>query len=70
MTEDERLVTALRTALPPVTSRGPERDLWPLVEAHGRTRPSWPWLDIGLAAAAVATFLLRPDLLVLFAYHF
>jgi hypothetical protein len=70
MTQDSHLHAALRSALPPVGTTGPSRDLWPRLVARSQASRTWPWIDIGLAAAAAVTLLLRPDLFVLLAYHF
>jgi len=70
MTDDSRLATLLRSAVPPVAAPGPSVDRWPrLVERH-RSRTDWSWLDAGLAAVAAAALLARPEWLVLLAYHF
>jgi len=70
MTEETRLVALLRSAVPPVVTAGPSRDLWPLVVKRSEERPKWPWFDVALAAGVGVAFLMRPDLLVLLAYHF
>ena len=44
--------------------------LWPSLLKRSEDRPSGSWLDVGLAAGVVLVFLIRPDWLVLLAYHF
>jgi hypothetical protein len=69
MTDDQPLRLLLQSALPPMTDRGPARDVWPSI-AHRRPVPSgWPWGDLGVAAAAALALALSPDLLWLLAYH-
>ena len=69
MTEDTRFLALVRAACPPVVSMPPPADAWRrIVERHDRRR-EWSWLDLAVAAAAAAFLLLRPDLLVVLAYH-
>lgn len=69
MTEDERLESLLREALPATTERAPSRDLWPLIVSRGRGPARWSWLDLGIAAAVAIALLMRPEWLWLMAYH-
>jgi hypothetical protein len=69
MTDDE-LILLVRSAVRPVRTSGPARDLWPTVVAGSRQRPSWSWLDIGLAVAAAIVLLAHPDLFLVLVYHF
>ena len=69
MTDEERLKTLLRAALPPVSTDGPSRDLWPAIRT--RTPPvRWSWIDLGLAAAVSAVCVWQPGWFVWLAYHF
>ena len=70
MTEDTRVVALLRSAVPPVVTAGPSRDMWPLLVKRSQERPKWSWFDVGLAAGVSIALLIRPDLLMLLAYHF
>jgi hypothetical protein len=70
MRHDDSLAGALRSAMPPVVPQALAHDLWPLVVRRGRNRQPWSWVDVGLAVAAAAGLLARPDLLLLLAYHF
>ena len=70
MTEDTRLLALLRSAVPPVVSAGPSRDVWSLVVKRSQERPKWSWLDVALAAGGAIALLIRPDLVMLLAYHF
>ncbi len=69
MTEDTRLLALLRSELPPVVPVRPPRDTWRRVVERNHRRGEWSWLDLAVAAAAAAFLLLRPDLLVVLAYH-
>jgi hypothetical protein len=69
MTDDERLETALRTALRRTAADRPSRDLWPLIVERSRARAGWFWLDLGIAAAVLALLLAQPVWLWLLAYH-
>ncbi|MBI1876603.1 MAG: hypothetical protein HYS05_22300 [Acidobacteria bacterium] len=60
----------MRSAVPPVVTAGPSRDLWPLVVKQSQERPEWSWLDVGLAAGVIIALLIWPELLMLLAYHF
>jgi hypothetical protein len=45
--------------------------MWSLVVKRSHERPKWSSLDAALAAgAALVALWMRPDLLVLLAYHF
>lgn len=70
MTEDSRLLELLRSAVPPVVPPASSVDRWPLVVRRQREGPGWSWLDAALAAAAAAALLMRPDWLLVLAYHF
>jgi hypothetical protein len=70
MTEDARLLAVVRSAIPPVVTAGPSRDLWPLVLKRSQERPTWSWLDVGLAAGVAIVSPIWPDVLLLLAYHF
>lgn len=69
MTEDDRLQHMLRSALPPAAGQRPSRDLWPLVvnRIQAPLRPSW--FDISLAAVVTILLMMRPEWLLLLAYH-
>lgn len=71
MTDDPRLVTLLRSAMPPIGTPTPSRDLWPRIVKR-RQGPVWSrsWLDLALAAGVAAALLMRPDWLSLLVYHF
>jgi len=69
MTDDERLGRLLRSALPPVATRGPSRDLWPVVVRRSRAPVAWSWVDVGLAAVVTIVLALFPNWLWLLAYH-
>ena len=70
MTEDTRLVSLLRSAVPPIgNAAAPSRDLWPLVATRQQAGPTWSWLDVSLALGVAVVLLLRPDWLVPLAYH-
>jgi len=70
MMQDTRLVDLLRSAVPPVVTTGPSRDLWPLVVKCGRQHRRWRWFDVGLAAGAAIVLSIRADLLMFLAYYF
>ena len=70
MREDTRLRSLLRSAVPPIVTTAPSRDLWPLVVKRIHGRAKWSWLDAGLAAGAAIALLMRLDWLVLLAYCF
>ena len=69
MTENARLLSLLRAAVPPVVAAPPAHDVWRRVVERSKAERGFSWVDLGLAAAAVAVLLLRPDLLVLLTYH-
>lgn len=70
MTDDTRIVALLRSALPPVVTVTPSRDIWPHIVKRSEDNQTWSWLDVGLAAGIAIVLILRPDLLMLLAYHF
>lgn len=70
MTDDTRLVALLRSAVPPVRTAEPPPDMWLRIVEQSREREQWSWVDIGLAAAVAIALMMRPDLLMLLAYHF
>ena len=70
MTEDSRLLTLVRSAVPPVLTRVPSRDPWPCVVKRSQERPKWSSLDVGLATGVAMALPIWPDLLLLLAYHF
>jgi len=70
MTEDTRILALLRSAVPPVATAGPSRDMWHRIVKRSRDRPKWSWLDVGLGAGVAIALVTRPDLLMLLAYHF
>lgn len=70
MTDDTRILALLRSAVPPVVTAEPPRDMWPRIVKRSRDTARWSWLDVGLAAAVAIALLMRPDLLILLAYHF
>ena len=67
---DDQLAALLRTAMPPLGSRTPPRDLWPRLVRRAHQRPRWTWLDIGLAAAVAGALFVWPESLLLLAYYF
>ena len=69
MTEDTRLLTLVRSAVPPVVRRAPSRDLWPCVVKRSQERPKWSWLDVGLVTGVAMVLPIWPDVLLLLAYH-
>jgi hypothetical protein len=69
MTADEPLVALLRSALPPVGTTNPARDLWPLIAARRQRRASGLWVDLGLTAVVTGALLWQPEWLVQLAYH-
>ena len=61
---DEKLRELLRSAMPPVDSREPERDLWPRMLARLERRPARiPWWDFALAGAALAGLVVFPEMI-------
>lgn len=70
MTEDTRVLALLRSAIPPVATAAPSRDMWPRIVKRSRDRPKWSWLDVGLGVGVATALVVRPDLLLLLAYHF
>ena len=70
---DAELAALLRSALRPVQDDLQAGDLWPRLLARAEEPPAWSWLDLGVAAGAVAGLLAalatRPDWIVLLAYH-
>jgi len=69
MTDEETLRSLLQSALPPVTARAPRSDLWLSVLNRRPARSSWPWLDLGVAAAVVLVLSLFPGWFWLLVYH-
>ena len=69
MTDDERLETLLRAALARTTTRGPSRDLWPVIVARSRLPARWSWLDLGIAAVVAILLLLHPNWHQVLLYH-
>ncbi len=69
MSEDTRFLALVRSAYPPVAPVPPPSDAWRRIVERNDRRREWSWLDLAVAAAAVAFLLLRPDLLVVLAYH-
>lgn len=70
MTDDTRIVALLRSAVPPAVTTEPSPDMWLRVVKRSQDSQSWSWVDIGLAAAVAIALVMRPDLLMLLAYHF
>lgn len=70
MTDDTRILDLLRSAVPPVSAAGPLRDMWPPIVERSRDSHQWSWLDVGLGAGIAIALVMRPDLLMLLAYHF
>lgn len=70
MSEDTRFLILVRSAVPPVVTGVPSHDLWPCVVKRSQERPKWSWLDVGLAAGVAMVLPIRPDVLLLLAYHF
>ena len=66
---DEDVARLLRTALTPTSTRGPSRDLWPVVAGRVRTSPPSSVLDFGIAVLAVILLVLFPRAAWLIAYH-
>ena len=69
MTEDS-LPNLLRSAMPPVATAVPSRDLWPLVVQRSEDWRRWSWVDLALALGVAVALMARPELFVLLAYHF
>ena len=70
MTDDAQILALLRAAVPPVVTVAPSPDIWLRVVERSRDRKQWSWVDLGLAAAIALALVMRPDLLLLLAYHF
>ena len=70
MNDDTQLAALLRSALPPVSTDGPSRDLWPALANRSERRVHWSWVDIGLAAIVVLAIAAWPETVLLLAYHF
>ena len=70
MTDDNAFAALLRSALPPVSTDGPSRDLWPATANRAEHRVHWSWLDVGLAVVVAISLAARPDVLLALAYHF
>lgn len=69
MTDDDRLVSLLRLAMPPTSRDGPTRDLWPAVVDRARGKGPWSWFDLAVAAAVIAAGALFPGWLISLAYY-
>jgi hypothetical protein len=69
-TDDLQLAALLRSAMPPVGTHTPSRDLWPRITMGAQRRTACSWFDLALAVAAAASFLVWPEALLLLAYHF
>ena len=70
MTDDDRLLRLLRSALPPVVGdHTPSRDLWPAVADRIQAPDGWAWLDISLAAVVTVVLVIFPEYVSLLAYH-
>ena len=68
--DHERLRRALREALPPADTRGPARDLWPLLRRRLETPPVVvSRLDWALLAALLTSIVLFPESLLTLLYH-
>lgn len=65
MTDDrDRLIRALRDAVPPIGDRRPSGDLWPAVARRMHVqRARTPWLDWTLAAAVLIALFAWPGAL-------
>jgi hypothetical protein len=70
MTEDLRLESLIRSALPPASATMPSRDLWPSV-ADRIAAPvvRWSWFDTGLAVGVTIALFLFPQTLLPLAFH-
>ena len=68
MTDEERLTAFLRDVLPPVSTAGPSRDLWPAI-AKRRPPRHWSWIDLSLAGALGAVCIWHPAWFVWLIYH-
>ena len=66
---DERLKDLLRSAIAPAAEDGTHRDLWPRLAARLDDAPRWSYVDLGLAAAALAALTVFPEWLWLLVYH-
>ena len=66
---DEELIRMLKSAVPPTDSRGPSRDLWPVVAGRVRTGPPASAFDVGILILAVVLLVLFPRAAWLIAYH-
>jgi hypothetical protein len=69
MTDDDRLLHLLRSALPRSTGQLPSRDLWPLVVKQMQAPAERSWFDIGMAAVVAILLTLFPEWLLLLVYH-
>jgi hypothetical protein len=68
MTDDE-LERLVHAAISPVEANGPTSDGWPALVARLDARREWHWIDLGLAAAVLASLVLFPEWVTLLAYH-
>jgi hypothetical protein len=67
---EEALVRQLlQSALPPVRSLTPTRDLWPDVVRRSQRPPRWTSVDSSIAAIVVLALLLFPKWFWFLAYH-
>lgn len=70
MTENQRLESLIRSAIPPVSATPPSRDLWPsLADRISAPVVRWSWFDIGLAAAITFALIVFPQTLLPLAFH-
>jgi hypothetical protein len=69
MNDDDRLRQLLRSALPPVATADPSRDLWPSIVQRSRAHPRWSLTDLSVAAVIAIVFMAFPKWFWFLAYH-
>lgn len=70
MTEDHRLESLIRSALPPAPTTMPSHDLWPsLADRIAAPIVRWSWVDIALAAGVTIALFVFPQTLLPLAFH-
>lgn len=70
MIDDEKLLVLVRSAIPPVSPADPPRDAWSRLASRGMELRAWSWVDLAVAAASLATLVVRPELVIALLYHF
>lgn len=66
---DDHVTKLLRSALPPTGDGVAAGDMWTRLSERLDGTTEWSYVDLGLAAAAAATFLIFPEWLWLLAYN-